>query len=494
MRELALPSGAPAYYRWSTMMMTLDKSAPPEFKRLLELNLHPSPTDHLNDLIKSTIGEFATDLGRGGLPKPWRNVAEAEADIFFRHEVTHFIQDIATGLGMWDEFHLQKNLLNWLSSWSKYQSWQGLEDFRISFVTEQKSRFLFARPASKESESVEIRDRLLRENGIVEYIDETMLLTRSVLEADAVTEVAIHVASMLQGGDSHALKIASSDSISSLWFPLQMPIEYRGWVGFWLKDVHEEAWNIKSDIDLTFNLIRFLCENFQLLLDLSLAYPPPRYFEKINEKDHVWLDPSVKLACLIQAYNEMSESEGMMFSGMVEGIIKRGEIEEMLLRKCNKHFAYPSSTEIYNEWMNEFVSLKEAKGSNIFLEARFEACKARSKFTHSRRDPLFSDLITFDLWWRQHGTLPKPAIVRPLPDLIQPPNETLLDLVDRWLDLELLALLLSEHTFICPFAGTNCEGQKLICGTGINLLEEFPLLKCYVRHRYGESGIIPSIS
>jgi hypothetical protein len=230
-------------------------------------------------------------------------------------------------------------------------------------------------------------------------------------------------------------------------------------------------------------LLGMLSALFQELLDMALAYPPPNYLEQLEEADHIWFDPAVKLACLLQAYNRLDDTRGLELAKKLQ---EPGgtALEAALLDQGRDVFDYPSRSEVYSLWKQAFEAL-ESQEEDVFLQTRRSACEARLAGHSHRRDPLGFDTVLNDtpVWWRRFGRLPIPH--HGTPTLLRKPLEdTQADLVDRWADLELLEYLTSGRRFRCPLAGTECPGQISNCATGIDSLNGLPQRDCRMRTRY----------
>jgi hypothetical protein len=483
--ELRLPNGAPAHYEWLSTVIYIDDTSPIGLSRLLELNTDPTEPEREGRPKIPEHLDFLKDAGSPSGPEPWKDLQEAIADLSSRHEFCHYVQDIATGVGNWDELTFRSESPGLISMYSDKQDWRGLEDFRSKLVDEKFESFLVLVPPRIEERRKRERVSFLERDGIATLApagDVRNFSMANLLEADAVAEVLIHASDMLTQEGPAAGQLLFDADVAHLWNPFEMPTGYR----MLFDDLREiaitdEAVSLLDSQEDTIALLRLLAVTLQQMTDIALAYPAPSFFKGAPEDRRMYFDPIVKFYCLLSAYHQMNARAGEKMLEWIKG--NQSDFQEALLTGSRFRDIFPDRTEIYGGWEEELNHLNE---SDVILRARKRAAKDRQREKIVvRRTPLGSDLIAAGgLWWWNSRQLPVPKFSGDLESMVDLPRAQS-ELLMRISDVRILELLCNGKVASCPFAGKNCPGEREFCSNGFSDPRAFPTEQCMLRRRYG---------
>jgi hypothetical protein len=484
--ELHLPNGAPAHYEWLSTVIYIDDTSPLELLRLVELNTDPTEESVLANF--SELKGFVKDLGTLSAPKPWKSLQEAIADLSSRHEFCHYVQDIATGVGHWDELTFRSEFAGLASMYSNKQDWTGLKDFRSKLVDEKLEGFLVLVPPRIEERRKRERVSFLERAGIATLSpggDVRSFGMANLLEADAVAEVAIHASDMLRQGDPTVDRLLFDDAAAHLWNPFDMPTGYRilfdDWKAVVMTDVADVARSFGETREGTIALLSFLVTSLQQLTDIALAYPAPSYFNGVPEDRRMYFDPVVKFYCLLSAFHQMSAKAGQKMTEWMDGNVS--DFQEALLTDSQFRDIFPDRAEIYKGWEQD---LNKRDEDDVILRVRKHGAKVRQgEKVIVRRSPLGSDLVAAGgLWWWNSRRLPWPVFSGDM-ETFSDLRGTQDDILCRISDVRILELLCNRKVISCPLAGKNCPGERQFCNDGFGDPRAFPTEQCMLRHRYG---------
>jgi hypothetical protein len=483
--ELHLPNGAPAHYEWLSTVIYIDDSSPIGLSRLIELN-----TDATGPELDGFLGELGLkgilkDKGSLCGPKPWKDLPEAIADLSSRHEFCHYVQDIATGVGHWDELTFRKESTRLMGMYSDKQDWRGCEDIRSRAVDEKLEKFLVFVPPRIEERRKRERVSFLERKSIATLAprgDVRNFSMANLLEADAVAEVLIHALDMLTQGDQVARRLLLDEDVVHLWNPFEMPTGYRmHFDELKATAITDEAGPLLGTEEDTTALLRSLSAIMQELTDIALAYPAPSFLKGVPEDRRMYFDPVVKFYCLLSAYHKMSARAGKKMLESVRG--DASDFQEALLTDSQFRDIFPDRTEIYRGWEQELNQIRE---NDVILRARKRSAKDRQEEkVVVRRSPLGSDLVAAGgLWWWNSRKLPEPMFSGDIESLTDS-RQAQTELLTRISDVRILELLCNGKAISCPLAGKNCPGERPSCNDGFGDPKGFPAEQCMLRHRYG---------
>jgi hypothetical protein len=483
--ELRLPNGAPAHYEWLSAVIYIDDTSPIGLSRLLELNSEPTAPEREGRPKIPEHLHFLKDAGTLSGPTPWKDLQEAIADLSSRHEFCHYVQDIATGVGNWDELTFRSEAAGLISMYSDKQDWRSVKDIRSKLVDEKFESFLVCVPPRIEEPRKRKRVSFLERQGIATLApagDVRNFSMANLLEADAVAEVLIHASHILVKDDPAARRLLFDADVAHLWNPLEMPIGYR----MLFDDLREivisnKAASLLDTQEGAITLLHFLAVILQQLTDIALAYPAPSFFKGVPENRRMYFDPVVRFYCMLSAFHQMSARAGEKASEWLNG--NASDFQEALLTDSRFRDIFPDRAEIYRGWEEELNRLNE---NDVILRTRKRAAKDRQREKIVlRRSPLGSDLVAAGgLWWWNSRQLPVPMFsgdVESIMDMRGAQSELLM----RISDVRILELLCNGKVLSCPLAGKNCPGEKEFCKNGFSDPRTFPTEQCELRHRYG---------
>jgi hypothetical protein len=514
--ELHLPTGAAAHYQWLSGVIFIDDATPIGLQRLLELNTEggddDSTTHRVTDasrpgrvrrvfrevldrlfgadgraghdaarpqtLKEATNGLF-TDRGALSGPKPWKNLEEAKADLSLRHEFAHYVQDMATGVGYWDELAFRSEFLGLISKYSNKQNWDGLEDLRTEFVDKEFERFLVLVPPRIEERRKQERASFLKGANIATLRpagDVRNFGMASLLESDAVMEVLIHASDIMEHRTPTSDLLFDKELVH-LWNPSKMPPNYR---------MLYEVFRATAFLDMpklstrehVARALHYIASMMQQFTDIALAYPAPSFFNGLPEAHRSYFDPVIKFFCLLKAFKQMGKEAG---SKVVESMKEPGsDFQEALLLDSEFSEIYPTRAEIYKGWND---ALSRTEKDDVILRTRKLSLKGRlENKVIVRRVPLGSSLID-GFWWSNSRQLPRLSFTT---DIETGTNQqaAALEMATRVSDTRVLELLCNGRTISCPFTGHGCAGEKPICRDGFNSPKPLPKEQCILRDRY----------
>jgi hypothetical protein len=514
--ELHLPNGAAAHYRWLSGVIYIDDTTPIGLKRLLELNTEGGDDESANhwatagarpsrlrrafrgllnrllpaggragheaarpqSLEEATNGLFK-DRGFLSSPKPWKTLEEAKADLSLRHEFSHYVQDMATGVGYWDELAFRSEFPGFISKYSIKQNWEGLEDFRAELVDKEFEHFLVFVPPRIEERRKQERVSFLKSANIATLrpaADVRNFGMANLLESDAVVEVLIH-ASLIMEQRTPMSDLLFDKEIVHLWNPLKMPPNYR----MLFEIFKATAFPKLPKLDTQEHLARafgYIASMMLEFTDIALAYPAPSFFNGLPEAHRSYFDPVNKFFCLLKAFNQMGKEAG---SKVVESMKEPGtDFQEAMLLDSEFSGIYPTRAEIYKGW-NDVLS--QRKDDDVILRTRRRSLEGRlEEKVFVRRAPLGSSLID-GFWWSNSRQLPRLSFTSDI-ETGREQEAAALALVSRVSDVRVFDLLCNGRAISCPFAGHDCPGEKPICRSGFNSHKLFPREQCILRDRY----------
>jgi hypothetical protein len=514
--ELHLPNGAPAHYPWLSGVIYIDDTTPIGLGRFLELNTEGGNDDSANhrvtdaarpgrlrrafrgllnrlfradgraghegarprSLEEATNGVFK-DRGFLSGPKPWKDLEEAKADLSLRHEFSHYVQDMATGVGYWDELAFRSDFSGLISKYSIKQNWDGLEDLRTEFVDKEFENFLVLVPPRIEERRKQERVSFLKSANIATLGpagDVRNFGMANLLESDAVAEVLIHASDIMEQRTPMSDLLFDKELVH-LWNPSKMPPNYRV-----LFEVFKAtAFSKMPKLDTREHMARalhYIASMMQQFTDIALAYPAPSFFNGLPEAHRLYFDPVNKFFCLLKAFNQMGKEAG---SKVVESMKEPGsDFQEALLLDSEFSEIYPTRAEIYKGWND---ALSRTEDDDVILRTRRRSLEGRlGEKVFVRRVPLGSSLID-GFWWSNSRQLPRLSFTSDI-ETVQDEKAATLGLVTRVSDVRVLELLCNGRAISCPFAGHDCPGEKPICRNGFDSHKPLPKEQCILRDRY----------
>jgi len=451
-----LPNGRTASYEWGSHAIRLSDSL---------------ATD------KNTISLMLAAISNGRAF--WKNGREFRRSVGILHEATHCLQDLTTGIGLWDYF-LRKERFPSILRDMRIASWST----RLGDRFEQEESGAYGRwlddgflPQSQEARSSRLH-HLAQRAGADPHIDlhgtdlETLAIER-LLEADAVVQVYLALTTLVMSSHERALMHRNR----ALWAVSDMPESYQG-VYHDVFDVVRRWKEADGGLpDRNTTAIALLISAF--LIDLSLAYPSRQFMRAhaMNPQDY---DPGLKFAMLLSALFRLKLDRHKSFIRALSAW-DVDMAESILLEHSS--IAYLPTSAIYKDWM---IRLQRA------LRTREDAIgRLRLRALQHRLDTpaayVFKSLETF-------FTRPTPLIIVDRqgyrstnmdPHYLDP--VAMFELIGSIQhDVSIRRIMYSAYEaipFVCCHAEFNtCTGKADTCMKGIMRSDEFPSeTRCTVR-------------
>jgi hypothetical protein len=318
----------------------------------------------------------------------WETPAEFRGWVSLSHELTHYLQDLTTGVGHWD--HLARaDTRSGLFSQALYLTGPEVQ-FPMDAVAASHTY-----PDPPLSDAVakalalhqELRDELLaitgdaaprgRETALEEraaplLTDRSLARTfriESLLEGEAV---AVVIRQVLRTKEATEAQWETLRDNADVWHPDQMLAEY-GELWFDLVATIQPAFGVDfasvpdHDRDAFYELTGTL---LGLLVDLACAHPSPQLLEQMRA-DRREYEPGLRYLRMLAVLARMSSEE---FEAWAAAFMERDfeRVEALLVERCG--YPYIPSRVIYEDWL----ALLEASDDPRWMELlRADACRIR---------------------------------------------------------------------------------------------------------------------
>jgi hypothetical protein len=199
---------------------------------------------------------------------------------------------------------------------------------------------------------------------------------RQILEGEA----ACHVERFLTDAALSPETPAELNTYAALWMIGEMPDVYGAAVENVVAAIANELPTAENLRTLYPAAVRIITP---WLLDLAQSYPPPGIADTFGA-DAAMFDPVVRCLVLYRALNKMSADDYVsMYRSIVEDV---WEAERILLRSSS--FPYPSSREIYTEWIAVLDgALAENSWDQPFAPYSVRRDRPSARVGPSQRDP-----------------------------------------------------------------------------------------------------------
>ena len=430
----------------------------------------------------------------------WTRPRDVRAAISILHELIHLQQDVATGLGAWDHLQTRESIpelvaeARWyITKYSQPPYHRAVEDGLIESDGERSARtegllrqvrqetigFRHLEGGQWHTPAAKAALERWVGNDFAEAAAQGGYSLRQVLEGEG----ACHVTSFIDAAAVDRQTRAELDANRSLWRIEEMPEVY----GEALLEVMVAIANETLSAELIVKLYEPAMLITPWLLDLAQAHPPGRFVEAFGA-DAVMFDPVVRFLVLCKALNKMPGDD---YVTMIQSIVADDvrEAERILIQSCN--FPYPSSQEIYTEWI---AALDEAMAEHSWdeplLRMRYDAITHRLQSGGGKGITQLVDAHTpLQMMVEGYGV---EGIVVGAQLLDEVKGPLFRALIERSIDLELFDLLLAGGTFACPLARAHsCDGRTPLCSEGIVGIGQLPPTEvCEVRSRLESWGYV----
>ena len=342
-----LPNGQVASYEWGSYCITL-----------------LTALDADKDAVPELLAAFAQRAAN------WSDAHEFERTVAILHEAVHCLQDLTTGVGLWDYtlaedcwpdvvVELRRNSRNTPFGTRvppervlRYQAWQDK-----GFVPQSK--------ATAAQRARNLRERIAIVPDIRLTGEDAYAIER-LLEADAVMQVHLIFESLKKGTSQVDAMLGNLE----LWSAPHMAEDYQGV----FYDVIEvvRGWADADRVPLSNDLIRTAMMLTIVLIDISLAHPSPSFVagSGLDLEDH---DPGLKFLLLLASLSKLdTASTGALVQALPARDMTR--VEEILLADCA--LPYATSRAIYEDWLVLLRERQRGRGDRV-VELRIKALEAR---------------------------------------------------------------------------------------------------------------------
>jgi hypothetical protein len=430
----------------------------------------------------------------------WGTPPEFRAWVCLTHELTHYLQDLSSGVGHWD--HMARNrqftpLLerarfhsNGLASLPVRSAEpigngiRHLEDETLEHVRRLRSQLLVvlgdAGSAERRSAFAELATPLLRAGASVDAFRIDSLLEGEAAAVSLRQVISIEVATAEQW--------AIVKDNASVWLPSAMPAEY----GDLLNDVIElmkHLYGAGADELEGQELDAFLLMSARLmclLVDISCAHPSVDLLAA-KRADFREYEPGLRCLRMLAAIGAMDERQfGEAFKAMQED----AERFESLLIEVGGYRYLPSRA-VYADWADWFDKLVANDPNDWIAQLRADCCRIRVEHPDAFADKSLWSLLDNKLPFfvlgpdgltsmgQQWAHLDPEAIVQIKDELMV--NAVRLGIHD---------LFFETGRFVCPYAlAQTCDGATVMCGRGLQRTSQFPAASvCEVRETLELNG------
>jgi hypothetical protein len=358
-----LPNGQAASYEWGSYAIKLSHG----------LSLR-------KDTVASILAALTNNLAR------WSDASEFTRYVGILHECTHCLQDLTTGVGLWDFFLglaripsilIETRIASWRTPFgtpvrpedsSQYRQW--LDD---GFVPQSAS----ARRRRQEH----LTARSVLDPRIGQISDLEIFSIERLLEAEAVIQVHMALTHLKMGADEQRLMMRHRP----LWSPLDMAGTYQGVY----HDVIDlcRRWAVADGKSPGVPTVSAAMIITAFLLELSLAHPSEAALLQsgLDPLDH---DPGLKFLLMLSALASLSTEQTQSLSLALEAG-EVGEAERLLLSKCA--IPYMPSAHIYQDWITRLEHLRGQRDDRR-IELRLRALRQRIEHPATY---LFKSMATF---------------------------------------------------------------------------------------------------
>jgi hypothetical protein len=316
----------------------------------------------------------------------WSDESEFTRYVGILHECAHCLQDLTTGVGLWDFFLslartpdllLEMRLASWGTPFgtpvgpehsARYRQW-----LDHGFVPQSA--------AVRKRRQEHLAARAALDPNIGQLGDLAPFSIERLLEADAVIQVHMGLTHLKMGAEEQRLMLQNRP----LWSPLDMADAYQGVY----HDVIDlcRRWAVADGEAPGVSTVSAGMLVTAFLLELSLAHPsePALSAAGLDVLDH---DPGLKFLLLLSAFGSLS-TEQTEALGIALQAGQLDEAERLLLARCA--IPYMRSADIYQDWLTRLEDLGARRGDGR-IELRLRALRQRVKNPGSY---LFKSMTTF---------------------------------------------------------------------------------------------------
>lgn len=471
-------------YRWGSLI--------PEFKLL-----SPARAQDFPQILASLI----TRSGN------WKSPSEFRVWTCLIHELTHYLQDLTTGIGHWD--HLTRNRLRPEMFTRVLPLCAVPLDFPLAAVAVANT---FPEPPLStlvdEGQQLheDLREELVMVAGdavssdrraafreraapmLVEGGHPDNFQVDSLLEGEAAVTVMRHIFRLEQATERQ-WKILGT--YSSTWNPDMMSSQYGGL----LSEVMPVMWHLFGEDPESLSaaerraFYEVVWTLTGLLVDIACAHPSQELLANQGQ-DRREYDPGLRFLRLLAAIGSMSEAElGRLIPASGAHDLERAE--EVLLACCA--YPYIPTRSVYEDWLPRFDAFDTdaPEGTQWAEKLRADCCRIRLEQPGAFIDKSPFSILEHKLPFTVLGPAGTSSIGQRLehlePDALE---DRLKDLLVYDTQLGVSDFFFETGRFACPLAAADVCGSAVdACREGIHRTSAFPAAPgCKVRDWLEGSG------
>jgi hypothetical protein len=458
-------------YRWGSLM--------PVFSPL-------SPA-RAQDYPRTLAGFMA-----GGMT--WQTPAEFRAWVCLTHELTHYIQDLTTGVGHWDHVARDEGFLGLLGRarfhagpWATLpigaQDPLGIDtrdpDPEARGLLESlRERLLFlqgaAVPDRRRAALAEGAAPMLAPGGSAD-----VYRIESLLEGEAA---AVSLCQVLEVQSATAEQWEVINENASVWLPTSMPDEYVDLltdVIAAMEHMYGESFAELGQAERDAFLIlsaRFMC----LLVDLACAHPSAERLAREGARKSDY-EPGLRYLRMLFAMGAMDERRfGELLTAMREDFERA---EALLVERCG--YAYLPVRTIYEDWAQRLDAMVEKNPNDEIAKLRAECCRIRLEHPDAWKDKSLWSLFKHEMPFYVLGPDGLTSMGQRWAHLEgRAMTEIYAELMWNGVRLGLHDLFYETGRFGCPLGrARTCDAAIDACRTGLRVTSQYPPAPdCRVRH------------
>jgi len=427
-------------------------------------------------------------VGRRG----WESSAIFRERMSFQHELVHYLQDLATGIGHWDEFTRQASIPGILGGAADVRAlakgprsvdaaWRAVTAAGRNPKIKAESmaeRLRYVPSSSLSSERVaELTQALARHVSIdADPTAYQAFLPEALLEGEAMATVAMTVLDVDLGAAEQEVLV---DNVS-LWHPDYLSDRYSAsWNFFVNLYIEETGGDVTVQKSRFGNVDKWLIMGmtlFTFMIDLACAHPSARL---LGEEKLIEYEPGLKFVRLCQALRRLNGHDTLEFyKALLDEEFLRAE--ELLNSTCD--YSYPNTRAVYADWADVFDD--EVRLSDDRITAlRRDISRARVEDETSFRVKEPSAFLRAGFPFLIQTANGVQSVGGGEYIIIENLEEAYIDIARRLRDLRLAEFFAYGQPFRCPLTREfkMCKAAQEKCANGLSVAADYPTKGCLIR-------------
>jgi hypothetical protein len=415
----------------------------------------------------------------------WQTPVEFRAWVCLTHELTHYLQDLTTGVGHWDHVARERRSAELLgrarchsgpratlpvgSVRASDVKTHALESETLDLVGRLRAELLFVQSAATPSE----RQSAPKSRAAPLLVPRACLSSYAIealLEGDAAA-VALRQVINIDAATREQWEIMK-DNVG-VWLPDAMPDEYAALLNdaialaqhLW-GDGYEELRGQERDAFLTLS-----AKMLGFLVDVACAHPSAELLTR-QDADATDYEPGLRYVRMAAAIGAMNEGEVAAFFDAMRVDAERAEA---LLVERSGH-AYLPSRSVYEDWAERFEAMSAADPGARIAQLRAHCCRIRLDRPDAWTDKSLWSVLEHELPFYVLGPDGLTSLGQQWAHL--DPGEAAViynDLMWNGVKLGLHDLFFETGRFVCPLArARTCDAATDACSRGLRRTSAFP--------------------